>query len=697
MTFRAILIGLIGAVALATLGYVNNQALELPSLVTGHQLPIAVIGTLTVVMVTVNPLLWWIRRSWSFRPAELAVVVMLLMISCSIPGRGLLENMIPSLSLPVHYYGIDAGWRRNRVLTYAPRSMILPVPSAAGASDATTTLADEETDRKAVSWLVSGAGQKGHWLSLDEVPWKPWIGPLVFWSPMLALMTVAVICLSLVLHRQWTAHERLRYPIADFATTLMSRPEGSAVPPVFRNKIFWIGLGVVTAIHVLNGLNQWYGGKLVEVPLNFSFATAIKAKWPSLEKFPWFAQLASLRLFPVVIGFSYFLASEVSLSLGLSQLLFFVPFLILITYGVDMSSDYVGGGAGGWQRFGSYVALAMIMLYTGRRYYWGVLKSALTFRRDADIPSGTAWVCRLLMMSVAGMIVLVVSQGLAWPLAILTFLLIFVMLVSATRINAETGLFFVQPRWQPLGVLIGFFGGYALGPEAMVIIGLLGMMLCLDVSQALMPYLINGLRICENLGVRPSRVAAPAGVVYGAAVAIGIVVAMWTSYNFGFKLDWSKNRAPKDSFVVINRALTDVRVAGELEESRTLGALQRLAAFRPQKKFLVAAGIGLGLVLVVGMLRLRLPWWPLHPVIFLVWDTHPMSQFSSSFLIGWMVKVAVTRLGGPRTYNKAKPLMTGLIAGELLGVLIWMVVATVTYLATGLVPTEAQNYKFLPR
>lgn len=697
MTFRAILLGLLGAMALATLGYVNNQVLELPSLIAGQQLPIAVIGTLTVVMVTINPLLWRIHRSWSFRPAELAVTAMLLMTSCSIPGRGFLENFIPSLSLPVHYYSINPGWRKNQVLTYAPRSMMLPAPPAAGASDVTTGRAAEPIDPNAVSWLISGAGQKGRWLALNRVPWKPWVGPLIFWSPMLALMTVAVICLSLVVHRQWTAHERLRYPIADFATTLLSRPEGSAVPPVFRNKLFWIGAGVVVAIHVVNGLNKWHGGRLIEIPLNFSFRTVFETKWPILTKFPWSPQLLSLRLFPVVIGFSYFLASEVSLSLGLSQLLFIAPCLVLITHGVDMSSHYVGGGAGGWQRFGSYLALALIMLYTGRRYYWGVLTSALSFRRHEAVEAHVAWAFRLLVLSVAGMVLLAVGQGLAWSLAILTFLLIFVMLISATRINAETGLFFVQPRWQPLGVLVGFFGGYALGPEAMVIIGLLGMVLCLDVSQALMPYFVNSLRICENVGIRPSRAAAPAGGAYALAMVVGVAVAMWTSYNFGFKLDWSKNRAPKDSFEVVSRELTGVRLAGELEASRQLSPLERLAAYRPQKKFLVAAGIGVALVLVVGLLRLRLPWWPLHPVMFLVWDTHPMAQFSGSFLVGWLIKVAVMRLGGHRTYNTAKPLMTGLIAGDLLGMLFWMVVSTVHYLMTGLVPTESQIYTFLPR
>ncbi|MGA2264818.1 MAG: DUF6785 family protein [Phycisphaerae bacterium] len=690
MTFRAIIVGLLGAIAIATIGYLNDEALKLASLIAGQQLPIAVIGTMIVMLVTVNPLLGRLRPSWSFRPAELGTVTMLLLVSCSIPSRGLMINLLPALSMPVHYSQIDPGWRRNNLLGYVPPAMMLPIPSSASGEG------EGNVNPNAVNWLVTGAGQKGRWLPFDKVPWSAWTRPMIFWGSMLAMMTIAVIALALIVHRQWSSHERLRYPIADFTTTLLSRPEGAKVAPVFRNKLFWIGLSVVVIIHFVNGLNQWYNEKLVSIPLSFSFA-AIRTKWPQIDDYPWRSGVLSFRIYPVVIGFSFFLASEVSLSLGLSQLIFLPIWLLLVARGVDMSTHYVGGGVGGWQRFGSYVALGLMMLYAGRRYYGQVLMAAITFRRREALERSAVWACRLLLLSLAGMVCLAVSQGLPWPLAILTFLMILLMMVCVSRVNAETGLFFLQPRWQPLGVLVGFFGGAALGPQAMVIIGLLGMVLCLDTSQALMPYFVNSLRICENLGVRPARTALPAGGTYAIAAMLGIIVALWVSYNFGFRTDWTRNRVPIDSFNIVNREITDTRIAGQLEQSKSLSPLERLAAFRPDQKFLASAGVGLALVLVVGLLRLRLPWWPLHPVAFLVWDTSPMNAFSQSFLLGWLIKTAVMRLGGHQTYNKAKPLMTGLIAGDLLGVLVWMVIGAVYYLTTGLSPTESQIYTFFPR
>jgi len=75
-------------------------------------------------------------------------------------------------------------------------------------------------------------------------------------------------------------------------------------------------------------------------------------------------------------------------------------------------------------------------------------------------------------------------------------------------------------------------------------------------------------------------------------------------------------------------------------------------------------------------------------VLFLVWETAPMSSLSHSFLLGWFIKMAVTRLGGHRIYQKTKPLMIGLIAGDLLGPSIFILYGAVYYGMTGLLPAQ---------
>jgi len=69
-----------------------------------------------------------------------------------------------------------------------------------------------------------------------------------------------------------------------------------------------------------------------------------------------------------------------------------------------------------------------------------------------------------------------------------------------------------------------------------------------------------------------------------------------------------------------------------------------------------------------------------------VWGAWPLSWFGLSFLIGWLIRTAVVRLFGEAAAQRAKPMMIGLIAGELVGLVIWMLVGWVYYLATGIAP-----------
>jgi hypothetical protein len=57
-------------------------------------------------------------------------------------------------------------------------------------------------------------------------------------------------------------------------------------------------------------------------------------------------------------------------------------------------------------------------------------------------------------------------------------------------------------------------------------------------------------------------------------------------------------------------------------------------------------------------------------------------------MLGWLIKVAITRLGGSATYRKTKTFMIGVIAGELLCGLIIMAFNAACMGLTGARPSE---------
>ena len=73
--------------------------------------------------------------------------------------------------------------------------------------------------------------------------------------------------------------------------------------------------------------------------------------------------------------------------------------------------------------------------------------------------------------------------------------------------------------------------------------------------------------------------------------------------------------------------------------------------------------------------RSRLVWFPLHPLGFLMSLTYPMHRLWFSILLGWGLKVTITRFGGSDAYRKATPLFLGLVLVDVTMYVFWLVIA----------------------
>ncbi len=348
-----------------------------------------------------------------------------------------------------------------------------------------------------------------------------------------------------------------------------------------------------------------------------------------------------------------------------------------------------------WQKFGSYLGLTLLLIYTGRRYYGQVLKRALAFLPAPEADAAAVWACRFLILAVAAMVFLLARAGLDWPLGLLAVCTFLMMFLVMARINAESGLFYLQPYWQPMMLFLGLFGFAALGPRTVALLALLCAVFTIDPRECLMPFVVNALRICDRLAIRPAGVGWASAGVFALALAVAVPLVLWANYNYGmFTNDtWAADRVPNMTYQVVERSVTTLTPA-EREQADRRTAWSRLRAMRPNRRFLVAAGAGVGLVLLLSALRLRLARFPLHPIMFLVWGTYPLGLFSHSFLLGWLIKRAVTRYGGGHAvYRKATAFMFGVVAGDLLGGLIFMAVGALYYAVTGFAGPE---YRIFP-
>lgn len=697
MSIRAVLIGLVSALCIAGFGYINNQIIRLEPLESGHLIPVAVIGLL-LMLVGLNALLFHVAPRHCFRPAELAVVGLMAMIACSVPGRGLMEQFTTSLVMPIHLNRLNPGWQENKLLDYMP-SDLMADGRTKSTDDGESRFASEGKYARVVQPFVSGSETPDEYISLSDVPWSAWRKPLMNWLPLLLCTTLAVICLALIVDHQWREREHLPYPIAEFTASLLQREPHQAASSIFYSRLFWLGLASVATLRVWNGLAVWYPDVLVPVELRFNL-WPLEALWPPIRQGRWASHLMVPTIYPIAIGFSYFLSTEVSFSVGISHYIFVPLSAVLISYGVDMNTSYLAGGSMGWHRAAAYVAFGIIIFYTGRQYYGQVLRCALTGRvsegSEEDVSSTAVNACRILLLALVGMTLILIHFGVDWTLALLTVALVMLIFLGVSRISVETGLFLIHPRWQPVGVFIGMLGAYALGPQALILVGFVCIVLCLDPSQSVMPYFVNALGVCNRFEAKPGRVAWAGFSTYAVSLGLAVVVVLWAQYNFGAPMtyNWATSRVPSMSLRPADTAVYKLKAQGLLEESEGLSAIERITSMRPDPTFFWWAGSGFVLVLVVSALRLRVKHWPLHPVIFLLWSTYAVATLHHSFLIGWLIKRSIMKYGGMGMYQKVKPLMIGIIAGDLIGVLIFMVAGAVHYVVLDELPPA---YRVFPR
>lgn len=692
MTPRAVALGLLGAAFICGYTYFNDGVLR-QTMFVGNYMPTSVYGGLLLALFCLNPLLRRASRlagnrlAW-LRPLsarELVVIVALALPACCVPYSSMLRILPKAAMLPHHYARTQPGWSwkdddgtPHSVLDYAPRRML---------ADAAAN------DGNALTGFVQGLRLGGEPISLSDVPWHAWRSTLLFWLPLFGLLWVALTGLALVLHRQWSLHEHLPYPLVQFTSAMLPAEDGSA-SPVFRHRSFWIALVMVLIVHLNNYLYVYYPDVLIEIRRSFGF-------WPLARLFPTFMRgggwsLINPQFYFAAVGIAYLLATDVSLAVGLGPFVFKYVAGILAGYGISLE-----GGTRFSPRieqglvYGGYIGFCAAMLYTGRHFYGNVLRRACGLRSSENVGPCSVWGMRVFLLGFAVFVADIALLGLDWQLALIYGLLTVIIFAVMGRIIAETGLFFIAPYLYPCVFILGFVGDQSLGPQALMIMFILTCMVLIDPRETFMPYMMNTVKLIDDHHLRLGRTA----VLSLAAVFVGLAVAVPVTLYFAYDrgVNWEDGFATKSVPVWAAegaiRARTRLLAQDTLAQAETVHGLARFAGMKPDRRFLISFGIAVAGVVLFTAGRLRFARWPLHPVMFLVWPGYAGYMMAWSFLGGCFIKTMVTRYGGVQSYQKLKPFMFGLIAGDALAGLLVIIMGLIYNLHTGNLP---RTYWVLP-
>jgi len=673
MTVRAVILGLLVVTLIAAGAFINDYVLKLTPMIGTH-LPVSVFGGLILFVLAINPLLGWARASWQLRPSELAVSLAIAFAGCGLPSNGFYRTFGPNVALLPHWNDTNLGWQKVNVMKYAPVGV----------------MADEgRLSQEVTSGFVTGLGRLREPISLGRVPWAAWRKTILFWVPLVAIFTLGLIGLTFVLHEQWSRREHMPYPIAEVAHTLIDTPAGSRVPSIFRHRAFWYAAGAIAAIHGINVIHHYYPNS-IQIPLEANFSGfGSKVAWLT-KGWPWGQhRLLQPRLYFTPVAFAFFMRTDAALSLGLARPLWLLLTAGLYWYGLDVSTGTTYfGGFYALVDFGAYFAMAVLLIYTGRHFFVSVFKRILWRPRSSPVSRSSVWGLRLFMISI-GISVWMLHHwaNLPWPFALMVLLAIVLSVVIVLRINVETGMFCVIEALNPPAVLWAIFGPEALGPKILIAVGMPVLIFGWVVRENIMPFIANGLRVFERIstkrlplqyGPQTGRLKAWLVVAMLVSLLVALPVVMWAYYNYGNehlgafgRTGWLISGTVRD----INK-MAD---AGVLKTSINYSTWERLTHMQPSS-VLSWALVGAGFVLACGVLRLRYTWWPLHPVAFLLWIAPSTSELGASFLLGAIVKTALVRLWGGTAVRKIRPLLFGVVAGDLIGGLISILAGAGYYL-----------------
>ncbi len=583
--------------------------------------------------------------------------------------RGLLEAALGDVIVP----------RRPGVLERVPPRM-LAEPARAPAV--------------ALDGFITGLGESGRSFPFARIPWSAWGRPMLFWLPLLGTMGLVVVGLALVLHRQWAHYERLPYPTIEFARAMLPAP-GGAVPAIFGERSFWIAAAMVFALHAVNYAHVWWPDYIVPVNRQIDLR-------PLLELAPVFRRGGAATIFVptlcfTAIGFSFFLASDVGLSLGIA------PYVFVLASGI--AADF-GVAFGGGQHLrptiesslyaGAATAVFLTIVYSARRRLAAVFGRALGRRGGDAAAPAEIWGARAAMAGFALFIAQLAAVGVEWPIGLLYTLGAVMIFTVMSRLLAEAGVFFYHPHWYAGALLWGFLGTFAIGPDQLLLIGLVSSLMLIDPREALMPFAVSGIKLADDAGLRWGRVAIAGGAAVILAALVAIPVSLYWQYREGAVKTgdgWTVNSVPRMVYDVNISAVRQLEAQGRLGAAQRLSTWDRFVQASPQRAPTIAFGVTFALALLFTRLRHRFARWPLHPLLFLMGSNYQSRQLAFSFLVGWAAKSLVTQYGGSRAYQRLKPVAIGLVAGEVLAALLPMLVGAIFHAVTGEPP---KPFRILP-
>ena len=560
----------------------------------------------------VNAIVAVLARNVQLSKADLVMIYCMLLMAVTVPTWGLMFFLIGTLVYPFYY----ATPENNYVELFHDFIPSWMVPQ----------------DFQAIKDYYEGLPQGA------AIPWGVWVEPMGWWLALIVAMSLMLICMSAILHRQWSVHERLTYPMVQLPQNMIEKEEGASIAPFFKDGVMWLGFFVPFTLLSLNALNHYW---------------PIVPQYNPSGRFSLFNQTLHLpiALNLAWVGFFYLVNLEITFSIWFFYVLSKVQEGVFSTLGIASTErlsayEYSQPADLTHQASGAVIVLVLYGLWGARTHLKEVVQKLWDPDGGVDDSEELLRYRTALWLFFGSLLFVAVwlwRSGV--PIVVLPVLLVvsLIFFILVARVVAASGVATARSPIVPAYFVISGMGTSILGAKGLVALNFTFIWQG-ESRTSPMVAAANGLKLAEMIPGSKTRlfwglVLALVCSLLGAAYMTLKLAYTYGAINLSL-LDW----AGAHGWPYIGPTMTDMPDAN-----------MRGWFFK---------GVGAVTEGFLMWAQHRWHWWPFHPIGFAVAVGWLTSQIWFSALICWILKGSIVRFGGVHLFQRLKPFFSGLSWGR---------------------------------
>jgi hypothetical protein len=562
------------------------------------------------------------RPRWAFSVGEMITLYVLVAISTSFVAMvwSIGTTLAGTISYPFWFAGPENHWD-ELLWPYLPQWLTV-------------------SDRAIIEGYYVGNS------SLYSLPVvRAWVGPALRWTSFAAALFWVTLCINSIVRRRWEEEEKLPFPLVAVPVHVVDERF-----QLLRSKLFWAAIAACLAFQAWN-IAASHIPTLPQLRTKWVFEQHVAQRHP-WDKIP----IPVVQVSPLYLGLIYLIPLDLTFSLFFFDILWDVEYILagLLGWNTTGIEDFPYGLQ---QSIGGFLALVALVIYLDRRYFVEVarrclgMRSALADERREGMSYRGAMLGGVLgvgylwwFLGGTGMTNLVIG---------LLLVLYFAMVFGLCRVRAQLG----PPNHALEGMMPSYLldtviGSRMLGPVNAAMLWLLGPFLQGQHTNPA-PVQLEALKMAEGGRMDRRRLV----VAMAVTVPLTLVCYFWANLHYGYSIGISAGTPNEELAMVSRNAIANMDSRIRLPTDTNVPGT-------------IAIGGGFIFTIALMHLKLRFPWWPIHPAAFPLTLNYVMEEQAVTLLIVWLVKVVLLRYGGLRAHRTAQPLFIGLIVGTSLGTML---------------------------